>query len=65
MCESTVYIVSGSEKKLVMAEVARVLVDGERVTCVDTLGERRTVDHARISEANLVKHEIVLRPVQS
>jgi len=65
MCESTVYVVSGSEKKLVMAEVARIIVDGENVICVDTLGERRTIDHSRISEANLVKHEIILRPTES
>lgn len=61
MCESAVYLVKGSEKNLVMAEAAKVLINGSSVTCIDTLGERKVVDDAELVEANLVKHEIILR----
>lgn len=62
MCESAVYLVKGSEKALVMAEAARVLVSGNDVTCVDIAGERKTLHGVELSEANLVRHEIILRP---
>lgn len=61
MCESAVYLVKGSEKNLVMAEAAKVLISGSSVTCIDVLGERKVVDGAELVEANLVKHEIILR----
>jgi predicted RNA-binding protein len=61
MCESAVYLVKGSEKNLVMAEAAKVLINGSSVTCIDMLGERKVVDGAELVEANLVKHEIILR----
>lgn len=62
MCESSVYLVKGSEKSLVMAEVARVLVSGHEITCVGVAGDRKTVSDVELSEANLVRHEIILRP---
>lgn len=61
MCESAVYLVVGDSKNLVMAEAAKVLVSGSCVTCIDTLGDRKVVDGAELFEANLVKHEILLR----
>lgn len=61
MCESAVYTVKGSTKTLVMEETARILVEGGRITCVDNLGERKTVEGFEIAEANLIKHEILLR----
>lgn len=64
MCESAVYLVKGSERTLVMAEAARLLISEKGVTCVDTLGERKLVPGAELFEANLVKHEILLRPRQ-
>ncbi len=62
MCESAVYLVSGSEKLLVMAEAAKVLVSGNDITCVDTLGDAKTIREVELLEANLVRHEIILRP---
>ncbi len=64
MCESAVYLVNGEERSLVMREAAKVLIVPEGVVCVDTLGERRLVEGAVLHEANLVKHEILLRPGQ-
>ena len=62
MCESTVYLLKGSEKVLIMSEVARIIVNGDSVTCIDVLGERRVVTDARLTEANLLNHEIILKP---
>ncbi len=62
MCESTVYLVHGVQKTLVMAEVDVVLTDGADITCINTIGERKRVDDAEIAEANLARHEIFLRP---
>ncbi len=62
MCESSVYMLKGSEKMLVMEEAARIVVSGKDIVCIDSLGERKTLSDARISEANLVKHEILLKP---
>ncbi len=64
MCESAVYLVNGEERSLVMREAAKLLIVPEGVVCVDTLGERRLVEGAVLHEANLVKHEILLRPGQ-
>ena len=62
MCESAVYMVSGDERRLVMQEAAKVMIVPEGVVCVDTLGERRLVEGAVLDEANLIKHEILLKP---
>lgn len=45
-----------------MAEAARLIVSSEGVTCYDTIGVKKTVPDAEVAEANLVKHEILLRP---
>ena len=65
MCESSVYLVLGPKKDLVMAEVARITVAGDTITCFDTLGDRRMLEGVRMIEANLMKHEIILEPVKS
>ena len=64
MCESAVYLVNGDERKLVMQEAAKVMIVPEGVVCVDTLGERKLVEGAVLDVANLVKHEILLKPGQ-
>ncbi len=61
MCESTVYLIQGAEKTLVMAEVDVVLTAGSAITCINAIGERKKVDNAEIAEANLARHEIILR----
>jgi predicted RNA-binding protein len=47
-----------------MAEVARMTVAGNAITCFDILGERKTLEGVRIAEANLLKHEIILELVK-
>jgi predicted RNA-binding protein len=57
-------MLKGSERTLVMKEASRVLIDGQNVICIDTFGGREVVKGARMHEANLVKHEILLKPLQ-
>ena len=61
MCESTVFLLDGEERTMIMPEAARVLITDDGVVCIDTLGERRLVEDAELHEANLIKHEILLR----
>ncbi len=61
MCESTVYLLKGSEKIKVMDEVARILASGDDLVCIDPLGGRRTIPAARISDANFASHEIIVK----
>jgi predicted RNA-binding protein len=65
MCESAVYLLEGEERTLIMPEAARILITDEGVVCVDMLGERKTVENAELHEANLIKHEIILKRRQS
>lgn len=65
MCESAVYLLNGEARTTIMREAARVLITDEGVVCVDTLGERRLVEGAEMHEANLVRHEILLKRRQS
>lgn len=62
MCESAVFFLKGSERIMVMPEAARVITTGDNITCIDSLGARKVVPDARLSEANLVNHEILLKP---
>ena len=62
MCESSVYLLNGSDKTVVMSEVTRIIVNGDGVTCIDLLGERKEIPRVRIADADLAKHEIVLKP---
>ncbi len=63
MCESAVYLMKGSEKVLVMEQAARVILSGKDIVCIDTMGERKTVRDAKFFDANLVKHEILVKPI--
>jgi len=62
MCESAVYLIRGEVKTLVMQEAAKVVITDEGAVVIDALGERKVVKDADLLEANLIKHEILLRP---
>ena len=48
-------------KTLVMQEAAKVVITDEGAVVVNSLGERKIVKDADLLEANLIKHEILLR----
>jgi len=62
MCESAVYLIRGEVKSLVMQDAAKVVITDEGAVVVNSLGERKVVKDADLLEANLIKHEILLRP---
>jgi len=62
MCESTVYLSEGGEKVTVMEEAAKVKVSGTSIMIVSLSGERKTLESVEFSEADLMRHEIILRP---
>lgn len=62
MCESSVYLLKDGKKTLVMEEAGRLQVLDGGVVCVSALGERLELADVEIADANLIKHEIVLRP---
>ena len=62
MCESTVYMerAGAVTRDLVMEDVVRVTVKGERIRLTEILGETREVT-GRIAEIDLIKHTITLQ----
>lgn len=50
-------------RELVMEDAARVIVEGDGVVCINTLGEKKSIENAVIAEVNFMRHEIVLRPL--
>lgn len=62
MCESAVYLIRGEIKTLVMKEAAKVVITDEGAVVVDAVGEREVVKDADLLEANLINHEILLKP---
>lgn len=62
VCESAVYLLKGTDKTLVMQEAARLQVFEGGVVIVSPMGERLELADVEIADANLIKHEIVLRP---
>ena len=55
MCQSNVYFRKGGEEALLMEDVARIGVEGSHI-------HQKSL-HARLADANLVEHTIVLEPV--
>jgi predicted RNA-binding protein len=62
MCESAVYLIRDSERTLVMQEAAKLISTDDGIVCVSPMGERIEMADVEIAEANLMKHEIILRP---
>ncbi|OGS57218.1 MAG: hypothetical protein A3K60_05980 [Euryarchaeota archaeon RBG_19FT_COMBO_56_21] len=58
------YLLKGSEKKLVMPEAAKVVSSAGSVLCISLSGDRETVSGVWIAEADLMKHEIILKSRQ-
>ncbi len=59
MCQSTAYLISGDEKKVLMEDVSQVKPDDGEVLLVGLLGEEKKVK-ARLKELLLDDHQIIL-----
>lgn len=60
MCESKLFVLKAGRKEKVMENVARLVFEGDRIVCTDLLGEKKEFRNARLREANLMDHAIVL-----
>jgi predicted RNA-binding protein len=59
MCESTVFLERGGESQEIMKDVAKIIIDGDRLTLVGILGEEKTVN-GRIKVADFVNHKMIV-----
>jgi len=64
MCQSTVYLMKedGTQEE-VLAEVASIIPEGEKLRLVSLFGEEKVID-ARIEEIDLLEHKILVRPLR-
>lgn len=62
MCESNVFLEKDGKKQEVMKDVMKMMVDGNKITCIGILGEKKEVI-GKIKIADLAHHEILLESV--
>ncbi|OPY33109.1 MAG: putative RNA-binding protein [Methanomassiliicoccales archaeon PtaU1.Bin124] len=63
MCESNAFIMESGQRKELMQDVAKIIIDGDQATLITVLGERKVVDNVRLALADLVSHAIVFERV--
>lgn len=61
MCESKLYEVSEQEKRLVMEDVIKIVVEDEKILVIDILGNQKEIK-GKLKEVNLGAHEIIVIP---
>jgi predicted RNA-binding protein len=59
MCEAVVYVERDGKREKLMDDVVEVRPEEGKLLLVDVFGEQKIIS-ARIKEANLIDHEIVL-----
>ncbi len=62
MCQSNIYAIDGRQQELLLEEVARVEIEGDRIIVEPLFGERVSLT-ARIKEIDLMKHRIVVEKI--
>jgi len=63
MCESTVVLLKNGNKEVIMEDVAKIFFSQEGVSLMDILGEKKTLEGVRMTEANLMNHELILEEI--
>ena len=61
MCEAAAYILKNGKEKLLLNEVAKIAIVGNKLKLITIMGEKVVVD-ASIKEINLLRHKIILIP---
>jgi len=59
MCESSAYTMRGRTKEILMKDVVKAKVDGDKVTCTNIIGETKTVT-GTLMEVNLIGHSLTI-----
>jgi predicted RNA-binding protein len=60
MCEAAVFLDKDGDLEKVMDDVVEVRPEGDKLLLVDVFGEQKLVS-ARLKEAELMDHRIILR----
>ena len=60
MCESVVVLRKGGRETKIMEDVGRIVIEGDTVTCIGILGQRKQLKNAMVRDANLMEHRIIL-----
>ena len=55
-------MLDGGEKHKLMEDVAKVVIEGTDISVIALNGDRRIVENAELAVADLMRHEIVLKP---
>lgn len=63
MCESNVILEKDGKKETIMKEVMKMIINGNDITLIGILGERKEVQNARVKIADLAHHEILLERI--
>jgi predicted RNA-binding protein len=62
MCQSTAYILKDGEEEEVMADIATIIPEGNKLRLISLFGEEKEVE-ASIEQINLLGHKIILKPI--
>ncbi|RLI94774.1 MAG: hypothetical protein DRO92_02540 [Candidatus Altiarchaeales archaeon] len=62
MCESTLYIETKDDREKIADDVALILFDNGEIIVRDILGNEKRL-RGKISEINLIKHEIIIKKI--
>ncbi len=65
MCESKVYLVTGSRKEKIADEAVIVREEGDGVVVLGLMGEKREVGKAHIVEVDARRHVVVIKRVSN
>ena len=63
MCESTAYVMESGQRRELMRDVAKIIIDGDQATLISILGERKVMENVRLALADLMGHAMVFERV--
>ncbi|UCH89019.1 MAG: CooT family nickel-binding protein [Thermoplasmata archaeon] len=61
MCESTVILDLGDHEEEVMADVVKVITQGNSIICINITGDTKELTDVMIFQVDSLKHNIILK----
>lgn len=61
MCQSTAYMLKDGQEEELLADIATIIPEGNKLRLISLFGEEEVVE-ASIQEINLLDHKILLKP---
>lgn len=59
MCESRVILYEGEQTTTIMEAAAIIRISDNKASCTDITGEEVVLSNVKLSEINLMKHEVI------